>query len=120
MTGKANKLILWIISCVSLFTMSLFCYLWVYMPYIYEQDVEKVKAFQLENGETVQQRIMNFKKVKTIKWTSGEFFPCATVEFNNNQAVTLCFVIKNSVLYAKNDQTTKSFPKIEKTNTTMH
>jgi hypothetical protein len=120
MTQKQKLLLCISILVPILFVIGLFYFIWIYMPYVCEQDVEKVKFFKLGNNQTVQERILSIENVGEVKWISGEFCPCAVVQMKNKGKVDLCFVIIDGVLYAKNDETIAVFPDLERTFKTMH
>lgn len=98
----------------------LFCYLWIYMPYVYELDLEKVKNYSLTAQETVYKRVNAINSLEKVTWISGEFFPCAIVELKSSGKVDLCFVISDGKLYAKNEDTIKYFPELKISYETMH
>ncbi len=98
----------------------LFCYLWVYTPYVYNLDLERVKGFPLSNTETVESRIAAINGLKKVTWISGEFFPCAAVDLKNSDEVNFCFVISRGKLYAKNEKTVEYFPELKISGNTMH
>lgn len=118
--NKKKMILASVITVPFLVAIVLFCYLWIYMPYVYEQDVERVKSYTLDNEQTVQERIASIEGVEKVEWISGEFFPCAVVKIKNKGEVNLCFVIADGFLYAKNDETVAVFSELEKTFKTMH
>ena len=91
--NKQKMILITVISVPFLAVAILFCYLWIYMPYVYELDLEKVKAYALSNTETVERRVKSIEGREETTWISGEFFPCAIVKLKGSGSVDLCFVI---------------------------
>ena len=120
MNIKQKTILITVISVPFLAAGILFYYLWVYMPYIYELDIDKVKTFPLNSTETVEGRVNSIEGPKKITWVSGEFFPCASVKLIGSEKVDLCFVISDGVLYAKNEDTIKYFPELKISFKAMH
>lgn len=121
MQFNMQKLILYSLISIPFFVAALlFCYVWIYTPYLYELDVEKVKNYSLNNSETVEERVNSIINNGQIKWVSGEFFPCATLKIEGSKQLDLCFVILEGVLYARTADTLKYFPELRLSDKTMH
>ncbi len=118
--NKQKMIFTSVITVPFLVAILLFCYLWVYLPYVYELDIEKVRVFQLGNTETVEGRVNAINGLERVTWISGEFFPCAIVELKSSGKVDLCFVISDGKLYAKNEETIEYFPELKISHATMH
>jgi hypothetical protein len=118
--NKQKMILSSLITIPFLVVVALFCYLWIYMPYVYGLDLEKIKIFSLSDTDTVEDRVNAINGLEKVTWISGEFFPCAIVELKDSDKLDLCFVISDGKLYAKNEDTIKYFPELKISYATIH